>query len=224
MDFMDDKNLKEIAFFGRITAGITHELKNVLAVIKETSGLMGDILDMKDGQGFQHKEKFQKAISTIQRQIENGVTLLTHLNKFAHAPDRETDDIDLHAIIKDMSVLCGRYARLKSITLGVQPPDQLIKFTTCQVSLQMAIFSCLDYCISNLPQQSQIDISLHHSEKSSGWCIDFNCSQDLLEVNDPTVEDRCFNTLEKLGKAANLINASILKDLKKITLAVPSST
>ena len=30
----------ELAFFGKIAAGVTHELKNVLAVIKESNGLM----------------------------------------------------------------------------------------------------------------------------------------------------------------------------------------
>jgi len=34
----------EIAFFGRITAGVTHELKNVLAIVNESSGLMQDLL------------------------------------------------------------------------------------------------------------------------------------------------------------------------------------
>ena len=37
-----DTDKRQVAFFGRMTAGITHEMKNVLAIIKESSGLMQD--------------------------------------------------------------------------------------------------------------------------------------------------------------------------------------
>ena len=39
---MKDNENGEIVFFGKITAGITHEMKNVLAIIKESSGLVED--------------------------------------------------------------------------------------------------------------------------------------------------------------------------------------
>jgi hypothetical protein len=35
---------RKAAFMGRITAGVTHEMKNVLAIIKESAGLMEDFL------------------------------------------------------------------------------------------------------------------------------------------------------------------------------------
>ena len=49
---------KEVVFFGKITAGITHEIKNVLAIIQESSGLMEDILAVTEDDTFSNKDKF----------------------------------------------------------------------------------------------------------------------------------------------------------------------
>lgn len=215
---MDQRSLKEIAFFGKITAGITHELKNVLAVIKETSGLMGDLLNVSDLGTFQYKEKFEKAISTIERQIEHGVSLLNHLNKFAHAPDKEMAEIDLYDTVNEMTVLCSRYARLKNITLSVLRPDRLMKLTTCQVSLQMVLFACLDYCISRLPQQAQITISVEQKETNDAFFVTFNCTNELLNTDNISTENKPFNTLEKLEKAAYLVKGSISRDPLTLSL------
>lgn len=219
---MNESRFHEIAFFGKITASLTHELKNVLAVIKETSGLLGDILELKDLQKFSHKEKFQNAILTIQKQIDHGVTLLNHLNRFAHTSDQELVEIDLYETIKELKILSGRYARLKNIALNVKPPDIYINFTTCQISLQMVLFSCLDYCISNLPQNSQIDISAHQNKEESFCKVDFNCSHDFIDSADISKEKKRINSLEKLEKVVDLINAEILKEPKVIELVLPS--
>ena len=77
---------KEIKFIGKITAGVTHEVNNVLASIREISGLMTDILSVIDDKSFPRKEKFQTSLQKIQNQIERGVKLTSQLNKFSHLP------------------------------------------------------------------------------------------------------------------------------------------
>jgi hypothetical protein len=37
---------ESLAFFGKINASISHELKNVMAIISETAGLLKDLSDM----------------------------------------------------------------------------------------------------------------------------------------------------------------------------------
>ncbi|MBW1642410.1 MAG: HAMP domain-containing histidine kinase [Deltaproteobacteria bacterium] len=218
---MDNKRSDEIEFFGKITAGITHELKNVLAVIKETSGLMGDLMDLTDTKSFQHKERFQKSLSTIQKQIENGVTLLTHLNKFAHATDKEKAEIDLHETVQEMTVLCGRYARLKNITLKAHPTDTIMTFPTCQVSLQMILFSCIEYCISGLPQQNQIDISILQKDKGD-YEIKFDCSDELADSGDISAEKSHPNLLDKLKKTAALVQGEVFIEPSAVSLRLSS--
>ncbi|MEE4112297.1 MAG: hypothetical protein V2I40_05740, partial [Desulfobacteraceae bacterium] len=40
-----------LAFFGKVNASISHELKNVMAIISETAGLLGDLSEMARGGG-----------------------------------------------------------------------------------------------------------------------------------------------------------------------------
>ena len=214
---MDEYNLREVEFFGKITAGITHELKNVLAVIKETSGLMGDILDMKGAQEFQGKERFIKAISTIQRQVENGDTLLTRLNKFAHSPDKENAESDLHNVIQELFALCDRYIRQKNITVNVQHPENVVKFTANPVSLQLVLFSCLNYCILSLPQQAQIDVTVQQ-DTGSEYVIRFNCSEKLSGTEAISTGDEVENRLRKLHNTTDIINGKIEISLSTLLL------
>ncbi len=52
---MNNRDLSETAFMGKITAAITHEMKNVLAIIKESAGLMEDLLSVAKDDSFQHE-------------------------------------------------------------------------------------------------------------------------------------------------------------------------
>ncbi|MCJ7774191.1 MAG: hypothetical protein MUP22_13795, partial [Desulfobacterales bacterium] len=204
-----------------ITAGITHELKNVLAVIKETSGLMGDLMELTDTKSFQHKERFQKSLLTIQKQIENGVTLIMHLNKFAHSSDKDKAEINLYEIVKEMTLLSGRFARLKNITLIAHPPDRIVRLTTRQVYLQMILFLCIEYCISCLPQQNQIDISI--IQKDSGdYVIKFDCSHELVNSVYISTEKSYPNILDKLQKSAILVQGEVFKEPSGVNLVLSS--
>ena len=46
----DLSRVEEIAFMGKVTASLSHEIKNTLAIINESVGLMGDLLG-KDAPG-----------------------------------------------------------------------------------------------------------------------------------------------------------------------------
>ena len=84
---------RQVAFFGRITASITHEMKNVLAIIKETSGLMQDILAFSNEGVCPHEDKLKGTLHTISEQIERGVELTSRLNRVAHDPDELTQSV-----------------------------------------------------------------------------------------------------------------------------------
>ena len=102
---------KEIAFIGRITAGVTHEVNNVLASIREISGLLSDILSITSEESFTRKEKFETSIQKIQNQEKRGVKLINQLNKFAHLPDFNSTETDLNELIEHLIFLMERFGR-----------------------------------------------------------------------------------------------------------------
>ena len=40
------QNNEDLTFFGKVNASISHELKNILAIISETAGLLGDLVHL----------------------------------------------------------------------------------------------------------------------------------------------------------------------------------
>lgn len=105
---------KELAFFGKIAASVTHELRNVLAVINESNGLMADYLAMMREAPFPHREKFQRSVQKIEEQVRRGVEITSRFNRFAHSMDHAYADIDLNAIATQTVSLAQRLAALRN--------------------------------------------------------------------------------------------------------------
>ena len=135
---------KEVAFFGKITAGITHEIKNVLAIIQESSGLMEDILGVTEDGTFPHKDKFIKSVNRIHGQIQRGIDITSRLNRFAHNPDHCPASLDLNEIAEQMVLLASRFARLKNVVLESSPSDPPLIIKSDPVSLEMALFESIE--------------------------------------------------------------------------------
>lgn len=150
---------KEIAFFGKITAGITHEIKNVLAIIQESSGLMEDILAVTPDEDFPHKDKFSASLKRILGQIDRGVDITTRLNKFAHNPDHSPADMDLNDVSEQMVLLASRFARLKSVVIKADPHDVPMIIKTHPVALEMAIFESIEILLNALNSGGKIALS-----------------------------------------------------------------
>jgi hypothetical protein len=139
-------NSKELVFFGRIAASFTHELKNVLAIVKETSGLMEDILAITPDAAFPHKERFARAVVTIQAQVGRGVELATRMNRFAHAPDHAVAAVELNDILEQVTLLAERLARVKGVGIKASPVHEAVNLVSSPVGLQLTLFKAMECC------------------------------------------------------------------------------
>jgi signal transduction histidine kinase len=156
---MNHLTRKEVAFFGRITAGITHEIKNVLAIIQESSGLMEDILAVTEDGTFPHKDKFIKSLNRIHRQIQRGIDITSRLNRFAHSPDHCPASLDLNEITDQMVLLASRFARLKNVVLESNPSDPPLIIKSDPVSLEMALFESIEILLNITDSGGKITLS-----------------------------------------------------------------
>jgi len=176
---MREMNEKEIAFIGKITAGVTHEVNNVLASIREISGLMTDILSITDETSFPRKEKFQTSLQKIQNQVQRGVKLTSQLNKFSHLSDNNKTDVDVNEIIEHLIFLTERFTRIKNIALQIQPIDKSFTIITNPLLLQMAVFNCIAYLLNNMVNGGEISIC--PGKKGSECSVSIICKGELLD-------------------------------------------
>jgi C4-dicarboxylate-specific signal transduction histidine kinase len=134
----------ELAFFGKISAGVTHELKNVLAVINESNGLMADFLEMLKQTPFAYREKFQRSIGRIEEQVRRGVVITTSFNRFAHSTDSLCVQVDLNEIIEGTVLLTARFTRLRDVGLKASVSTAPIKLYTNAFRLRMSLTRAIE--------------------------------------------------------------------------------
>ncbi len=136
--------VNELAFFGKIAAGVTHELKNVLAIINESNGLMADLLAMQNQTPFVHSEKFQRSIAKIQEQVRRGVEVTSRFNGFAHSVDHPLAKVDLNVIAAQTVSLAARFARLQYVELKVAVCYHPVMLVINPFRVQMALTRAIE--------------------------------------------------------------------------------
>ncbi len=139
------------AFLGRITAGATHEFRNVLAIINESAGLVDDLL-ASNGTGALARDKMEWATGRIAAQVARGAELCTALNHVAHGLDRAVEVVPLTRAVADAALLCGRAARQAQRRLAVLPAREEPIVERCALHLYMGLIAVLEWCVPRVPE------------------------------------------------------------------------
>jgi len=156
---------QETVFTGKITAGVTHEFMNVLATIRETSGLMEDLLALSRETPFPHREKFEKTLSTIKKQVFRGMKMSGSLNKFAHSMDKPESRVEVNPLLDQLAFLVQHFANLKRVQLTVNPVEPTLAIYTDPFRLQLILVACLEHCMERTAGGGVITLQSRNVEK-----------------------------------------------------------
>ncbi len=136
-----------LVFFGKMSASISHDIKNCLAIINENAGLLEDLC-VGASQGMPLKPDHLQAVSEkIKKQVRRSNNIITHMNRFAHSIDKPTQNVDLVGSIDLMCALGERSAALQNVTLQAQLPDHAVKVFSAPYLLNHIIWLCLETAI-----------------------------------------------------------------------------
>ncbi len=122
--------LEDLAFFGSVGASISHEMKNVLAIINEMMGLLDDLSRAAaSGRGLD-PERLQTIAGRMKLQIDRGDGILQGLSRFAHSADSAEDSIEIGDLIRFIVRLAVRRAATHEIELDPIIPEKPVSVTT----------------------------------------------------------------------------------------------
>lgn len=143
-DLFGENGLRYIA---RVTASMSHEMKNVLAIINENNGLLEDLsFAAKRGKPIE-QEKIDRTCSQVAKQIARADTILKTMSRFAHSFDHPEAPVDLHDLCQLVTTLAGRIASLRKVTLEVTAPPQPLTLARHPFQLQRLLWRCLELAI-----------------------------------------------------------------------------
>ena len=147
-----------IRFFGSITASISHEVKNILAIINENAGLLEDLLLMHEKGGNLDTERIKNLADKIRGQVKRGDGIIKNMNRFAHSVDHLTEQVDLNELLALMVVLVQRMAFMKGVSIEPRSHLERIIITTNAFLLENLIWECLDFILNSEPCPGKITV------------------------------------------------------------------
>lgn len=142
--------MRDIVFMGRVLASVTHDMQNVMAIVKESGCLVNDILSLNGYPRMKHGDKLKPALGAIVEQVERGRDLMFMINRFAHAAGDFAETADLCRFTQYISVLSERMVRLKECRLQTKlcAPSPLVQANALLVmqAVYMGIGDLLETC------------------------------------------------------------------------------
>ena len=129
----------DLRFFGRVTAGVSHEITNIFTIIGEFAGLLNDLVALTEKGRPLAPETVKRAADNIAKQLERGRILVRHMNSFAHGADEPVREILLTDLLLNVAALSARPAALHRTELRLAFPAYEMKVTTDAFGLRRAV-------------------------------------------------------------------------------------
>lgn len=162
----------EAKFMGAVTALTMHEMQNILAIIRESAGLLGDVLKINAHVDFEHRSKMEQSLEHITSQIQRGKNLLEATSRLAHSPD---DDLlltcDLNIYARTVALLAERLVRLKGASVHFQPAPTALPVSVGALTVLMAGYRAVQWAVGPELLADQVQLSLQKGDQEHGLVI-----------------------------------------------------
>ena len=182
-DFED----RGLAFFGRLTASVSHEINNVLAIINELSGLLDDVLKGSGEDCGKQIDRLTKASGGIQKQVQRGKGIIQRLNRFAHSVDEWVSTFDVKVALKDVVDNARRFAYRKGVSLEADLSGDGVSITSSLFFTQLAVFACIESVVDITRSGGTVTVTCLNEDECVKICIR---SSDASWGDDPGTELR----------------------------------
>ena len=151
-----------LQFFGKMTASISHEIKNVMAIINESAGLLEDYGMMAEKGIPIDPEKLKVVSGRVSKQIHRAEGIIKNMNSLAHSVDELHKSVDLGETLKLSIGLAQRLADMKSVKLDLQPPRDIVTIITSPFHLLNILWQVLDFAMGASGEGKTVKFSVEN--------------------------------------------------------------
>lgn len=151
----------QFRFIGSIIAGFTHELKNHLAIIKESGGLQQDLLSMSKKPDTAELNRFLRSVDS---QVGRSLQLIAFLNRFAHRMDCECSSFSVNDVVEELVALMARVAYQKRIELSKDFEQDILPVQNNPSMLHLLIFLIIEEMMNRFEKGGAITVRTSSSK------------------------------------------------------------
>jgi len=195
----------QLEFFGRILAGFTHDLKNHLAIIKESNGLISDLVDMGRITDEALALKLQKITTSIQGRVGQATDMANNLNGFAHRLDTPCSTFQVNDLLAEELTFLRRFSRLREIELKIELREGIPAIHNNPSMVQYVLFKVYTMALKKLKNRSLLEIA--SSEEKGVVKIIFRLSGEK-EDYDKLIDDE---TAAVIRQALDTMQARVVE-------------
>ncbi len=159
-------NQEVLEFFGKVNANISHELKNILAIISETAGFLNDLTELARQGNDIELSMLENCSSSIAEEIQRGFDTIKQMNKFAHSVDVPIREIDLQETMALMVKLSGFLSYASKVKMD-KPAARIDPILTFPFLFQNLIYDILCFTYQAADTYGEITIAFE-SKDSKG--------------------------------------------------------
>ncbi len=155
-----------LQFFGRISASISHEIKNVLAIVNENAGLLEDLTLMADRGKPLDPARLKMMAEAVQKQVGRADGIIKNMNRFAHSIDQNITTADIDQTIELLIALTARFAAMRAVKVDLQLPATPLTIPTAPFYLMNLLWLCLDFSMSASGDEKRVELVVEETENS----------------------------------------------------------
>ncbi len=198
---------EEAAFIAKITASTTHEIRNVLAIVRESAGLIGDMVRAFEKRGTVNREGMTRAVDRIDAQVSRGAEIVSNLNRLAHSLDNPQQELDLSQEVRQAAFLCRRFAQQRKQMVRVVCEDDGRQTVASPLHLQMALCWGMECCLEQLPEGGSLLIRTGRYDDRPA--LDFVLDADEHpELASPAEADNWVGLTRALGNLGAVVETT----------------
>lgn len=168
-----------IQFFGRISASISHELKNSLSIMNESAGLLEDLSLLAEKERPLDLERVKKLSGMIKRQIQRTDQIIRNMNRFSHAVDDPFKQIDLFEFLTLVIAVSRRLTGVRGVTVNLALCPEPVSVITRPFYLHHLIWRVIEFGMYAVGASKIIGLEIQRAAR--GVEINFSGLDHLLD-------------------------------------------
>jgi len=225
--------VKEIGFMGKVTASLSHEIKNTLAIINESAGLMGDLLRKDAPEDWPQYSRLANLLASIEDQVQRSADIVKRLNQFAHSMDKSLAELDLNETVRQTVILAQRFAILRRVNLETQLEPKPLHLQSDPFRLLYVIFGFIERAINCSPREAEVRVKTERSGEmfqvtvTDQGTFEADNLRELVSTSPSAEGEKAESDLAILAQTTEALGGTIAAEqedggLNKVILSFPA--
>jgi hypothetical protein len=210
---------QELAFFGTVTAAVSHELANILLIVDQVGGLLGDLAgSVASGQNVS-SERLNVLHDRITRQTQRGIEQIKALNRFAHSIDEPDQPVGVNSQVETVLILTRRLLAHAQVELSVRWLEEEISLKGSPFLVMNIFFITLNEALRTAGKGDLIEVELIENHPFVTIVVDGPAGTS--PVSGEAMQDRVHILAEELGGGVKIRTEG---ERRRIHLQFPRET